>query len=300
MGSALQPAAPSRPVRGAQVLGALHFNQTRGGALERALQALAGVQLDRRGAGGADQVDVAVVQLVDQVDEAPRRIFVQAIEGGNAAQQHGVELVRDLDVVRRTTRAFAEGGEIEPGDALAAAAHRDLAALDLDVAGLGRLPAAQFVPARGQPVIAVGRQRRAVHRRTGQRAHPVILGAFGVQLHAEALQQADGRQEALALQAVEVQVLHRRVGGGDQGHALGEQAFQQPRQQHGIADVGDEELVQHQHAQVAAPFLGDLRQRIALPLVLAQALVHAAHETVEVGRPGRSCRGRRHPRSTGP
>lgn len=71
-------------MRGTQVLGALHFDQARGRALERALQAGAGVQLDRRGAGGADQVDVAVVQLVDQVDEAARGILVQAIEGRNA------------------------------------------------------------------------------------------------------------------------------------------------------------------------------------------------------------------------
>ncbi len=42
-----RPQSRSRPVRGAQVLGALHLDQARGGALEGALQALAGVQLDR-------------------------------------------------------------------------------------------------------------------------------------------------------------------------------------------------------------------------------------------------------------
>ncbi len=201
----------------------------------------------------------------------------------DAAQQHGVELARDLDVVRRPARAFAQRREIEPDDALATPAHGDLAALDLDVAGARVLAAAQLLPAPLQPGVAVAFQRRAVHRRAGQRAHAVVLGAFGVQLHTILLQQGDGRQEAVALQAVEIQVLHRGVGGGHQGHAFGEQPFQQARQQHRVADVGDEELVQHQHPQPAAPFLGDLGQRVALALVFAQALVDAAHEAVEVG-----------------
>ncbi len=191
--------------------------------------------------------------------------------------------MRDLDVVRRAARAFAQRFEIEPDDALAAAAHRNLARFDLDVARLGRLPTAELGPAAGQPGIAAGIDRGLVHRRAGQRAHAVIFGAFGVQFHAVGLQQPDRGQEAVALQAVEVQVLHCGVGGGHQGHALGEHALEQARQQHRIADIGDEELVQHQHAQFAAPFLGDLRQRIALPLVLAQALVDAAHEAMEVG-----------------
>ncbi|MNV52192.1 hypothetical protein D3C71_1442720 [compost metagenome] len=97
------------------------------------------------------------------------------------------------------------------------------------------------------------------------------------------LQQRDRRHEAVALQAVEVQVLNGRVGSGHQGDAFGEQTLQQARQQHRITDVGDEKFVQHQHAQVVAPFLGDLGQRITLPLMLAQTLVDATHETVEVG-----------------
>ena len=65
----------------------------------------------------------------------------------------------------------------------------------------------------------------------------------------------------------------RGVGGGHQGHALGEHPLQQARQQHGVADVGDEELVQHQHLQRAAPAPGNVRQRVGLAGVLAQALV---------------------------
>jgi hypothetical protein len=53
-------------------------------------------------------------------------------------------------------------------------------------------------------------------------------------------------------------------------------------QQHGVADVADEELVQHQHPHRAPPFARDRHQRIAFAGVVAQALVDVAHETVEV------------------
>ena len=74
-----------------EIVRGLHFHQSRGGALERRDQALAGVQRHRRGVGGADQVDVAVVQFVDQVDETAGRIVAAAIQARDAAKQYGVE-----------------------------------------------------------------------------------------------------------------------------------------------------------------------------------------------------------------
>src|SRR5690606_19196853 len=192
----------SRPVRSPQVFGALHLDQARGGALERALQALAGIQLRRRHVRGADQVDLAVVQLVDQVDEAARGVLVERIHFRDATQQDGVELARDLDVVGGAARAFAQGAEVEPGDALAACAHRNLAIVDLDVAASGASAAAELAPAIAQPGVGAIVQRRAVYRRAGQRAQAVILLAVGAQHHAVLLQQVDRRQEAGALQAV--------------------------------------------------------------------------------------------------
>src|SRR5690606_4931496 len=64
--SGARPCGGSGPVRAGQVLGAAHLDQARGGALEGAGQALALVQRRRLGGGGADQVDVAVVELVDE------------------------------------------------------------------------------------------------------------------------------------------------------------------------------------------------------------------------------------------
>src|SRR5690606_39835153 len=57
-----------------QVFGRAHLDQARGSALEGAGQALAGVQPGRRRVRAAHQVDVAVVELVDQGDEAARGV----------------------------------------------------------------------------------------------------------------------------------------------------------------------------------------------------------------------------------
>src|SRR5699024_8612650 len=126
--------APSGPVRAGQVLRAAHFDQTRGGALEGAGQALACIQRRRLGGGGAHQVDVAVVKFVHQVDEAACGIVAQAVEYRDAAQQQGVEFAPDLDVVARSTRSLAQGIEIEPGHARAARTHGDPAPFQHDAA----------------------------------------------------------------------------------------------------------------------------------------------------------------------
>ena len=97
-----------------QIVGGLHFDQARCGARKRAVQAAAGVQRHRWGGGGAHQIDVAVVQLVDQVDEALCGVFIAGIEGGDVAQQHGMKFAGNFDVVGGAARAFAQRGKVEP------------------------------------------------------------------------------------------------------------------------------------------------------------------------------------------
>src|SRR5690606_28393558 len=294
-GMAVLPGGPADPSAGRatarpglqvvprQVLGRLHLDQARSGALEGARQPLAGVQRVRGGVGGADQFHVAVVGLVDEGDEAPRGVVAAAVHHRDPAQQHRVELGRDLDVVRRAARALAERGEIEPGHAGAARPGGDAAALQLDAAVAVAVVAAQRVPARFQPGVGPGVQRRPVDRRAGQLAKPVVGVADDLEHLAVPLQQRDRGQEARALQAAGVEAAGFDVGRGHQHDAFGEHPLQQPSQEHGVADVADEELVEHQHPQRAAPAGDDRGQRVALAGVLAQALVHAAHEAVEVG-----------------
>ena len=227
---------------------------------------------------------MAVVEFIHQVDEAACGIVAQAVEHGDAAQQQGVEFAPDLDVVARSTRSLAQGIEIEPGHARAARTHGDPAPFQHDAAIAVRLAAAQLLPSRLQPGFGAPIERRAVHRRAGQGAQPVVGFALDIQLVAVRLDQVDGRQEARALQAIAVQVRRGHVGGGHQHDALGKHAFQQARQDHGIADIAHEELVQHQHPQPGpAPAAHDQRQPVALAAVHPQLLVYLAHETVEVG-----------------
>ena len=183
-----------------QVLGRLHLDQPGGGALEGPGQALAGIQRGRRGLGGADQLDVAVVGLVDEGDEAARGVVAQRVHHRDAAQQHGVELAGDLDVVRRAARTFAQRGEIEPGHARAARAGSDAAAVELDAATAVRVVAAERVPARFQPGVGLRVQRRAVHRGPRQLTQPVVGVADDLQHLAVLFQQVDrGRYAARSL-----------------------------------------------------------------------------------------------------
>ena len=99
-----------------------------------------------------------------------------------------------------------------------------------------------------------------------------------------ALDQVNCRQEARALQAVTVEVGRVDVGRGHQHDALVEHALEQPGQDHRIADVADEEFVQHQYPKAGpAPAPHDQRQPVAFAAMRAQLRVHLAHEAVEVG-----------------
>ncbi len=165
------------------------------------------------------------------------------------------------------------------------AAHRDLATVHHQPRLIVRAGRGERLPAAGQPRVGLRVERTAVDRRLRQRAQAIVGGAVHVQHVAVRLDLRDRRQEALALQAVLEQPGGLDVGRRHQGHALGEEALEQAPEQHRIADVVDEELIQHQDAQVAAPLPGDGPERIGFALVIAQPGVDLAHETVEVGAP---------------
>ena len=209
------------------------------------------VQQRRRRGGAADQVDVAVVQLVDQGHEAARGIVVARVQARDAAEQHGVELARDLDVVAGRARAFAQRGEVEPGHALAARAHRDPAAVDLDAAGRG---AASSPPSSCQRVAARRRTRHPAAAGTpasgSARAGGSPAGCPGARpRNAASISAIAGRKRARCRPSL-YSSRRRGVGAGHQHHAFGEQALEQAPEQHRVADVADEELVQHQHPQL--------------------------------------------------
>ena len=65
------------------------------------------------------------------------------------------------------------------------------------------------------------------------------------------VEEPDGWQEALPLQAVAIQVFGLRVRCCDEHDAAPEQAFQKAAEDHRIADVGNEELVEAQNLRLA-------------------------------------------------
>ncbi|MCY1178380.1 hypothetical protein D9M73_187270 [compost metagenome] len=97
----------------------------------------------------------------------------------------------------------------------------------------------------------------------------------------------DGRQEALAIEAIGIELPGRLVGGGDHGNALLEHRPQQASEQHGVTDVVDEQLVEAEHPDLFRQFTGQRPQRVRRAGELEQPLVHPAHEVMEVLTPGR-------------
>ncbi len=104
--------------------------------------------------------------------------------------------------------------------------------------------------------------------------------------------QFDRRQETLALQSVLVKVRGRGVRRRDQHRIALEQGAQQIAEDHRIADVADEELVEHEHVRIGSDARRDLVQRIRATGKTAQRHVHVLHETMEMHAPLR-CRRQR-------
>src|SRR5258707_13805007 len=67
-----------------------------------------------RSGGRYYNIHIAIVELVDQHDEAPRRVLVAAREFGNVRDEHRVIEPRKLDVVILTAGSFASILEFEP------------------------------------------------------------------------------------------------------------------------------------------------------------------------------------------
>ena len=97
----------------------------------------AAIQLGDRRGGGDDQLHCAIVELVDQRDEAARGVLGVRPERGHVGQEHRVIAARDLDVVGLAARAVAQLLELEPDHAVGVAV-RAQAAMVEDQRRIGR------------------------------------------------------------------------------------------------------------------------------------------------------------------
>src|SRR3546814_2383381 len=87
-------AFPSSAMLARQVVGALHFDQAAAGTLECRRQPFAAIQVERPGRRAHDQVDVAIVKLIDQMHEASCRVIAAGVELRHRGYQHGMEADR--------------------------------------------------------------------------------------------------------------------------------------------------------------------------------------------------------------
>ena len=239
------------------------------------------VKLLGRHGGRDDQLDPAVVQHVHQPGEAPRGRRHVDRHIGHIGQQHGMELACDLQVVVLRARAAAQLAEVEPDHATGAAARTDLARLDVQHRVLV-LDLGQLVEGLGHGRIGLGTQRRVVEPGVFQRAAAVVRAVVHVDDFHALVEQVDGRQDAVAVQAARVQLVGLEVGGGDKAHAVGEQRHQQPVQDHRVRDVGHVEFIEADQLVL----LGDARtqhvQRVLGALQHGEFTVDLAHEFMEM------------------
>jgi hypothetical protein len=93
-------------------------------------------------------------------------------------------------------------------------------------------------------------------------AAPVV----GAVVHVDALpalvQQFDGRQDPVAVQAIGVQVIRTEIRRGDKAHAVVEHGGQQPVQDHGVGDVGHMKLIKAHQPVAFGHALAKLVQRV--------------------------------------
>ncbi|KPY59497.1 Uncharacterized protein ALO46_05453 [Pseudomonas syringae pv. solidagae] len=262
----------------------LHFQQTAQGALELEHQAATGVQVLQFNLGRDDQLDVAIVELVDHVDKASGDVVSGNVHLLDTADQHGMEDLAQLDVVVLTARAVAQLTEVEPCHIVTGAQRTDLAVFDHQHIVFDGFCAIrrQCLEAFTQTFLCNFVEREVEQFGLLQMPQTVIDATVDVDDVGVLLDQRDGRQETRPLQAVLVQTVRNDVGSRHQRHAVLEQLFHQRAEDHGISDIGDEKFVETDDPRLVGKTPGDDRQRVFLALEGLHLFVHALHEAVEV------------------
>ena len=86
--------------------------------------------------GGDDEFDVAVVELIDERNEAPRLVLMRGIEHRYSGEDDGLIGARDLDIIVLASRARAQRAEFKPDGGSADAHDGNRPAFDSDRATL--------------------------------------------------------------------------------------------------------------------------------------------------------------------
>ena len=115
-----------------------------------------------------------------------------------------------------------------------------------------------------------------------QRAAAVVCAIVYIDHFHTRIEQGNGRQDSVTMQAIRVQTIGREVGGGHKAHAIGKQRLQQAIENHGVCDVGHMKLVKTDQLVLFGDFGTQRIQRVLRALHQVQLAVHLAHEFMKV------------------
>src|SRR5215470_7037001 len=104
-------------MRKAQVAGSLHFRKAAARALDAGVPGNCRVQALSHVLGADDQLDMAIIELIDQPGESLQAVHLIRPEARDAGHEYSMVAARQLDVVRGPARPLAQLREIEPGGA---------------------------------------------------------------------------------------------------------------------------------------------------------------------------------------
>ena len=96
-----------------QVLAGLHLDQPADGTLKLEREPLAPVERVWREVGGDEKLDLAIVELVDQGDEAARGVVKLSRQGRNVRNDDRREPAGQLDVVLLAARSVLLQGKVK-------------------------------------------------------------------------------------------------------------------------------------------------------------------------------------------
>src|SRR5512134_1641588 len=97
-----------------------------------------------------------------------------------------------------------------------------------------------------------------------------------------ALDEIDGRQKTCSLQPAPIEIVGRYVRSCDERDAAAEEGIEQVAQDHGVGDVGHEELIEADHARLRGKLCCDGLKWILLMAQRLQSSMDAIHQAVKV------------------
>ena len=185
---------------------------------------------------------------------------------------------RQFEIVILRTRAAAQRLEVEPDHTTALAQGGNDASEHLDAASGDALAAGDGGEITGHFRFGTDMEDFELF----ERAQPVIAPRIDFQHIDLRLDQRNRLQEALALQAVRIELVRRIIRSHHEDHAAREQCVEQTAKNHRVGDVGKLKLVEADQAVLAGDSLGDFRQRVVLTLEGLELRMNVLHKGMKV------------------